>query len=210
MKKLTKILALVLALTLVLSLAACGKGDSIVGTWKYNVDFQKAMSAASGESEGFEEMAEQLGDVFEGLTMVMVMDLKEDNTFTLSFDEASVKAAAEGMKSKMTEALPALVASMYGMSEDELKDLLAQQGTSMDELIAQMSEEFNSDEMAEELKDATVSGTYAYADGKLTLKAEEGEDVMTVELKGNELKVTDLTGSDVEDYKVLLPMTFNK
>lgn len=208
MKKITKILALVLALTLVLSLAACSKGPSIAGSWKYTVDFQKAMEA-SGEAEGLEELGEEMAGLFDGLTMVMVLDLTEDGKYTFAFDEASVKAAAEGLVSKMKELLPGMLASMYDMSEDELKELLESQGTSIDAMLKDMEDEFDTNELVDQIKEATSTGTYTYEGGKLTLKGDNGEgDVLVVTLEENKLTVTEVEGEGFDDYKVLLPMEF--
>ena len=210
MKKITKLIALVLALALVLSLTACAGKASIVGTWKYNLDFQKLMEA-SGElsAEGNEdnkELADAMIKLFEGLNMVLVLDLKEDKSFTLSTDEASLKAAAE----KMKERIPDRLKTMFG-GEEGLNAMLETSGQTMDDITESFAEQFSVDDMKLE----ATKGTYTYEEGKLVLTSEDGEtETMTVELSAKELKVTGIEGQEEDDMaealKSVLPMVFTK
>ena len=211
MKKLTKLLALVLALALVFSLTACAGKTSIVGTWKYTMDYNKLMESMSetegtdAEDEDMKGMLDAMNKLFEGLTMVIVLDLKEDNSFTMSTDEASMKAANELIKERM----PDFLKSMFG--EDGLKAMLGE-GQTMDDLVNSYAEEFNTDDMEME----ETKGTYTYADGKLVLTP-EGEEAatMTVELSAKELKVTAIDAKEddedmMEAFSKMLPMVFTK
>ena len=211
MKKLTKLLALVLALALVFSLTACAGKPSIVGTWKYTMDYNKLMESMSetegtdAEDEDMKGMLDAMNKLFEGLTMVIVLDLKEDNTFTMSTDEASMKAANELIKERM----PDFLKSMFG--EDGLNAMLGE-GQTMDDLVNSYAEEFNTDDMEME----ETKGTYTYEDGKLVLTP-EGEEAatMTVELSAKELKVTAIDAKEddedmMEAFSKMLPMVFTK
>ena len=211
MKKLTKLLALVLALALVFSLTACAGKTSIVGTWKYTMDYNKLMESMSetegtdAEDEDMKGMLDAMNKLFEGLTMVIVLDLKEDNSFTMSTDEASMKAANELIKERM----PDFLKSMFG--EDGLNAMLGE-GQTMDDLVNNYAEEFNTDDMEME----ETKGTYTYEDGKLVLTP-EGEEAatMTVELSAKELKVTaiDVKEDDedmMEAFSKMLPLVFTK
>ena len=211
MKKLTKLLALVLALALVFSLTACAGKTSIVGTWKYTMDYNKLMESMSeeegtdAEDEDMKGLVDAMNKLFEGLTMVIVLDLKEDNTFTMSTDEASMKAANELIKERM----PDFLKSMFG--EDGLNAMLGE-GQTMDDLVNNYAEEFNTDDMEME----ETKGTYTYEDGKLVLTP-EGEEAatMTVELSAKELKVTAIDAKEddedmMEAFSKMLPMVFTK
>lgn len=211
MKKLTKLLALVLALALVLSLTACAGKPSIVGTWKYTMDYNKLMESMSeeegtdAEDEDMKGLVDAMNKLFEGLTMVIVLDLKEDNSFTMSTDEASMKAANELIKERM----PDFLKSMFG--EDGLNAMLGE-GQTMDDLVNNYAEEFNTDDMEME----ETKGTYTYEDGKLVLTP-EGEEAatMTVELSAKELKVTAIDAKEddedmMEAFSKMLPMVFTK
>ena len=209
MKNITKLIALVLALALVLSLTACSGKASIEGTWKYSLDFKKVMEASGempsdGDAEDNKELVEAMTKLFDGLSMVLVLDLKEDKSFTMSTDEASMKAAVE----KMKERIPDLLKTMFG-GEEGLNAMLEMTGQSMDDLTASFAEQFNPEEM--ELD--AVKGTYTYEEGKLVLTSEDNNVVtMTVELASKELKVTAIEGEDdmSEGLKQVLPMVFTK
>ena len=122
MKKFTKWMAFALVLTLILALTGCANSkdaDTLTGTWKYTMDFSKAMAAAGDaeEMEGLEELGDSFKEMLNGLTMVMVLELKEDQTYSFYIDENSAKAAVDAMMSKMSELMPKLVAEMSGMSD---------------------------------------------------------------------------------------------
>lgn len=222
MKKITKLFALVLALALVLSLTACAS-KGIAGSWSYTIDMKKAMESSgemedltdSEDAESAKAMAEMFAKIFDGVNMIVVLDLKEDNTFTLHMDEASAKTAAETMKTKMTEMMPELLASMFG-GQEGLNDYLEENNLTMEDMTASMGQMFDTDEMVNQLSDsATPSGTYRYEEGKLTLTTEEdgetSEAVLTVNLDGDTLNVTEINGeSDLDGFKSLLPITFNR
>lgn len=228
MKKITKLLALVLALALVFSLAACSKQASIVGTWKYKLDVMKVLEASgqmdsmTGEDSGMsEEQVNQIIDVFKklfaDLDMTMNLDLKEDKSFTLAMDENSAKTASETLSARLPEIMPELLAAMFG-GQEALDSMLEASGASMDDLTAAFSDSFNPDEMLEGLNDANVKGTYTYEEGKLVLTPEDADEkpaTLTVELSSSELKVTAIEseGVDAEElemYKSLLPLVFTK
>ena len=218
MKKIAKLLALVLVLSLIFSLTACSKsGKGIVGTWKYSMNLKKAMEVAqeSGESTGLEELGESFMKALEDLDMVMVLELKEDNTYKFYIDEASAKAAAEGMVSKIADILPALMASMFGISEDDLMKQLDAAGMTMDDLMEQVMGEIDTEEMVKSIADKTSEGTYRYADGKLYLTEKDAvetpADYAVVELSGDELRITEVAeGAGFDEYKALLPLVFKR
>ena len=220
MKKLMKLLSLVLVLALVLSLAACsGKAASIVGKWSTTMDMDKLLESESAadkdDEEGMGALLEMFGGMFKGVSLKMNLELKEDGTYEMSSDEESVKAAAAAMKENMKTALPGILAGVYGCSEDELEAKLAENGSSLEEAMAQMGDMFDADSMAEEFGgDNNEKGTYTYEDGKLTLKSDDAEEndsmVWVVELSATELKVTDIEGQEDDGYKAMLPLVFTK
>ena len=218
MKKFTKWMALALAVTLLVALTACaGSRDAaaLVGTWKYTMDFQKAMAAAgdAGDVEGLEELGDSFKEMLDGLSMVMVLELKEDQTYSFYIDENSAKAAVESMMSKMTELMPKLVGEMTGMSEEDVMKALEASGKSMDDLIEEFGGQVDTEEMLKDLKESASKGTYRFSDGKLYL-TEEGTvenpaDYAVVELAENELRITEVSESAQFDaYKSLLPLVF--
>lgn len=230
MKKLTKLLSLTLVLALVLSLTACaglgGAKASIEGTWKYNMDVMKIMEASGemdemfGENSGMTE--EQMQDfvnvfkkLFDGVDLTMVLDLKEDKTFTMAMDETAAKAASEKLAQRMPELLPELITVMFG-GQEALNTMMEEYGMTMDDVTSLFGDEFNADELLEGIEDTSVKGTYSYEDGKLVLSSEDDADepaTLTVELSAQELKVTAIDSADADEeelemYKSLLPVVF--
>lgn len=216
MKRITKLLALALVLSLLFTLCACSKDQKgIAGTWKYSIDFEKVLSSGDADLAALGQLGDGMADMFKGLSMVVILDLKEDNSFKFSFDEASAKAAVEGMMSKMGEILPSLVAGISGMSEEDFKAAMDAQGITMDDLMEQFMGQVNTDEIVEELVKQSKEGSYRFEDGKLYLtesgETEKADQYLSVELNGNELKVVDVPkGDDFEGFKSLLPLVFTR
>ena len=223
MKKLSKLPASLLALALLLSLAACSGGSKIAGVWTCTMDVKKAMeasgdlSAASDDASSEEAQALQdvLNQMCEGVTMQMVLNLKEDDSYTLKVDETSAKAAADAMQSNLSAILPNLLSAMFNVPVDQLDDALSSLGVSLDEMIRSTSEQFNVQELVDQLAQNGSKGSYRFEDGKLYLteegKTEDAAQYLTVELGENEFKVTETNG--VEAFKDLAqqtPLVFTK
>lgn len=211
MKKMTKILALVLALALVLSLGACSKKATIDGTWIYSMDLMKAMSASPDAAQMAEEF-EQYADAFKDVVVKVKLDLTADGKYTFGVDEESAKEAMPKMIEGMKKILPDMLKQMLGEDVD-IDEFLKSQGKTMDDMLASFTEEMNTDDMAAELAEATEKGTYKFENGKLSFTPENGDAYeWTVELNGSELKVTELAGDAdmIEALKGLLPLTFKK
>lgn len=218
MKKISAILALVLVLAMVFSLTACAK-TTIVGTWKYNMDLGKALLAEAesqtGETQDAEKAAAQkamidgMKKIYDGISMTIILDLKEDKTFTMKMDEEAMKAVAEKFKEQAKAAAPDMLKAMFG--EDTLNALLEAQGKTLEEYAAEYAEEMS-------LDDADfneVKGTYTFEEGKLVLTPDDKDEkpvTMVAELSAKELKVTSIEGDDeaVESFKSVLPMVFSK
>lgn len=228
MKKLAKLLALLLALTMMLSLAACKETDeknagantteaanSIVGSWKFTLNLDKALAVAGDteELQGLEELGDSFMEMMKELSIVMVLDLKADDTYTFQIDEDSAKEAISSMMSKMKEIFPKLMADMLGMSEEDVMAQLEAAGTSVDSLMEQAIGQMDTDQMLKDMTKDSSKGTYRFADGKLFLteegKVENPADYAEVELNGNELKITKLADNEsFESLKDLLPLVF--
>lgn len=225
MKKFVKVLSLILVLSFVFSLAACNKqAAKIDGTWKYTVDFDKALKAAADSEEVKEnETAEQalqfldgpVGDLVKKMNITMNVELKQDNTFVGTLDENSLNQSFETLKAGLPEVMPSLMAAITGQSEEEIKTQLEKSGKSMDDTINQMMEKFDVETIVEDAKNKKYEGTYRFEDGKLYF-AEKGEEIDTnaylvVEVSGDTLKVTDIVGVEkAKDLKPMLPIEFKR
>ena len=236
MKKLTKLLALVLCLALVLSLGACAKQASpALGSWKCTLDLkelsEKATAAAAekqadGEGQSLTEeqlknLTDIMGKLYEGCSMTILLDLKEDQSYTLSMDEASIKATVTNMGNKLPELMPELLAAMFGQSLDGLKESLAEMNMSLDDMMKEMGDSLNAEELLKNLtpkadasEDKTgTETTEAPVETQASADAEAAQEIcMTVEFNGSEMKVTAMDGKseDLEDFKEILPLIFTK
>lgn len=224
MKKTIKLLALVLALALVFSLTACAKQATITGSWKYSVDFMKLFNLEAEETTeetteetqdpeeaaAMEAMLSAMKKMYDGLSMDIILDLKEDNTFTMTTDEDALKTTGEKLKERAKEYAPELLKAMFG--EEMLNAMLEEEGKTMEEYANEYADQMDVSDMEID----TVSGTYSYEEGKLVLSVEGEKPVtLTVELSAKELKVTaieseEIDEEDLETYKALLPLVFVK
>lgn len=226
MRTIHRLLALILAMTLLFSMTACFGQDPVAGTWRYTMNLAE-MLEASGMLDPAEDdsglfSADQLlalKDVylrmFDGLTMVIVLDLQRNHTYTMEMDEDAGRAAAETLSDRLPELVPEMLAVLYDMPVEELPDFLAAYGLTLDDLIG--SERFSAEEMLGGMDLEPVCGAYTYEEGKLILTPEDSSEptVLTVELSPAELKVTAIESRDTDEEDLellvsLLPLIFAK
>lgn len=186
---------------------------TIVGCWKYDVDFHKVMGLALAQSDSSDDatsalLTEYIPRIYDGVSFILVMDLKEDGSFVLTIDEDALNATAGKLDENLAEVIPDLLVSMTGMTREGLEAQLAASGMTMDDLIAQFGSQFNSEAMLESIKIPTTSGTYTYEDGVLLLTSEGKTTSYTVELSGSEMKITDIQGESGTIPAELLPLIF--
>ena len=194
-----------------------GIDNSVLGTWAYTLDYGKLMESVSEEELAqLGEMGEAVMEVYNGMTMEVVMDLRADGSFTFGIDEDSARDAVEEMIPKMAEIMVPLIASMSGMSVEDLEAELNKQGMTMDNFVEQFMGEINPDELVEQISESTKSGSWRYVDGKLYLVEDGGsvdpDQYMTIEPGNATLTVTAVPSNDASDemYKSLLPMEFTR
>lgn len=212
MKCVKRISAILLVLVFVFLLSACGSNEPLVGKWSYNMDFDKyAESLKTTILSSIEEdkklIYEELFKVFDGCTIDLTMEFKDDKTFDLDIDKESLNAAVEKIKEKM-KSVVIEAQKKAGMSD---KDLEAK-GTTIDQLVESLSNSFDVDQMTKGFK---ASGSYVHDGDKLYLfDGDEKDDskYLEIELDDNEFKITKIEG-DILGFKGvenLLPMTFVK
>ena len=223
-----KILALTLSLLLLLSLfAGCGGSAessdteteaaasteaapvTIVGTWKYTLNYLSLFEAMLQDAADSGSRTYFLTALYDGLSEIVVLDLKEDGTFTMNVDEATAADNRTQLKERLDIELPDLIASSMGTTAEDLKALLAEEGASFDDLVAQYREELDIEGMLSSSMIDPISGTYAYDDGCLYLMSENESTVTyTVELGGSELKILDIMNDTSSALDGLLPLVF--
>lgn len=129
--------SLLLVICMMLSMVACSKKPTIVGTWKGTINFGETLSDAfeSGLGEDAENMKKYFD--FNDMTIEMVLEFDKEDNCVMKFDEASseefaedvINIFSEGMQSYMNEILEPL-----GYSADEYAK---SQGKTWDEIIAE-------------------------------------------------------------------------
>lgn len=198
MKKGKKALALLLILTLVLILAACGGKSDIIGTWQGEVDLSEAF--IEGADEGSEEVIDSMGlsmeldrmsDYLEPFTPLFTYVFNEDGTYSVKVDEASLDAEMEEYKQGLeayfryffVEMLSQMAVEMglaeQVSSEEELESVLdidleeaISEGLGME--LSAFVDELVREEMGSTQEIAALfnsEGKYKTQDGKLLLSA---------------------------------------
>ena len=147
----------------------------IFGIWTAYIDVEDAMG---DQMEGMEEY-------FEDVQMEVLLELRSDNSFTLSMDgSAMVPAMTLAVRAYLEEYL-----EEAGISIDALESMT---GQSFDEMLDEALASMDADELYH-----SMSGTYELKDGELTLKA-EGESAQVAKLNGNTISF------DVDDLGELV------
>lgn len=207
-----KRIALLLSFVLVLSLALCacggGKKDTIVGTWKTNIDLAEAFN---------EEMAASgMGDYIniESFNLPLVMEFKADGTGSMTVDQEAMTETVDKLAADLTAGLEAYFTEYFASMglEIDLDEALAASGMSMDDLVEEMKAEFAGEDAFAEF---TNEFKYKAEDGKLymseDLDSEISEVYNTYELKGNTLTLDIGTEElDEEMAKYLFPMNLTR
>ncbi len=224
MKKMTKLLALLLVVVMVFSLAACkdsksGNKDSkekeepvtIVGKYQgvMTPEMLKTINGADGN-------AEQMMMLMEGWKgMVFIFEFTEDNKYTLSVDKSSLDDLVEVMKKNMADHL----AELNDMTEEELEAKLAEANMTREDVVDMMLGDVSGEDVVD-TDEMTSSGTYRLEDNKLYLisEDEDEEDVdnyMVIELTKDTLVLKEFVKEDQDEddqamNEKLLPWTFNR
>lgn len=134
----------------------------IFGIWTAYMDVEELM----------EEQAEGMEAYFEGVQMEVLLELRSDDTFTLSMDGSAMIPA-------MTLAVRAYLEQYLEESGLSIEALESLTGQSFDELLDEALAEMDTDELFH-----SMSGSYELQDGELTLMVEDN-DSQTAKLSGN-------------------------
>ena len=207
-----KFLALLLAVMMVMSLAACGADadkeltEKIQGSWTLELTMNGDMM---GVSEFTGEIALPITITFDA-DGIMTMHMTEENkaVFTESLETEMYTFMTDMMYSQfedmgMTrEEADAAVQEYYGQTMEEV----------IEELMAEVMAELDADELAAEMES---SSAYIIKNGKLyTGESTDDLDVMEcneIELSGNTLKL--LSSNDAstwEDLNLTFPITLTR
>lgn len=204
-------LLLVVGLIAALVLGGCGKKDdskSLVGEWQATLemaDLLKESLAADPNMASYIKI--------DSFALKMDLSLRDDGSFTMSLNEASVTDAVNGIKGPMKDGINAYMedmASGMGMSVD---DLMAAAGMDLDSMIDEM---LSPDTILSSIGDASESGNYVAQDGKLYLldagvtKPGSDDEGVPYTLSGNKLSLDKPAGDDLGDFASFFPLEFTK
>lgn len=175
-----KFYSFVLVLMTVLTLTACGgKKVDYTGTYTGQIDFSSFQAGMSSE----------LGiEISDPLYMEIKLVMNEDETFTLSADEAKLKSdIIEVMRAHLDDILENIL-EPYGMTLDDLPALAEQKGYDSveafkEDMLAQMEASLDEVMVLSEIADQfSESGTYKIENKNITLTSDDGEnvDIMTI------------------------------
>lgn len=214
MKKMSKMLAVLLALVMALTICGCGGSDGgkdLVGTWSLDYDLADMLAG---------EMGEEYADFNTPLIMSICFEFKDDKTFTMYGEPESFKA---NFSTWLDEFLAFSTEMMYtefsnqGLDKDAADAAFEETyGSSITDYLRQAFEsEVNVDSLLDEM---TTNGKYDTSGNKLYM-AEEGEeidknayDVFTV--SGDTLKLELPSGADPSQGEILpgleYPLEFKK
>ncbi len=203
---LKKLLCLLLALVMVLSLAACDSSDgrndddeeeeedavlseAIVGTWACSLKFD------TNTTPGMEAVAEM--GVNMQFEVPVLITFTDDGEVSMEMDESKAEETAAKINEIYTDALMdylQLMADENGMSLDDLEESFVQEnGMTLREYAASVAEEIDLyGTMADEMD---IQGEYEVDDDEMTLDIDG--DVVNVELKGSTLTLVSAEDEDV-------------
>lgn len=209
MKKLT---AFSLCLVLILSLCACGAREDLSGTWTANLNMASYYNAELQNTDP--TIAEFL--TLDSFDMPIIMDLKADGTYTMSVDRAAMESILADVLDKTRAGLEAYLADLLAQQgiEMDVNDALAAMGISMDDLLAEMTAQFTSDEFYDS---QFVEGCWKAEDGKFFSTDSLDAPVVTTGeyntyvLDGNTLSIdigTETLDNDLD--KMMFPMVLTR
>lgn len=108
-----RVITVLLAVLLVLSLAACGSGvetKKLAGTWTCTIDVTDRMNAAAEQALGL-----SAADGTAQMPLQLVLTVAEDGAYTLRYDSDAVRTALDAYAAALR---PAAVESVYAAAEE--------------------------------------------------------------------------------------------
>lgn len=188
-------LALLLAIMMVLAfmLVGCNGNDetdsktptvstaeAVVGTWEATVDITDAFVASLKSLDSLSDYLQ-----FKDFELKMLIEIKDDKTYTISLDDKVTKASVDKIIDQMMDGMEAYItdeleANGINMS---FEDYLAAQGMSKDDFENSMTRDMN----LSTITDISASGTYTIDADRLTF-TDDNSDTAVFEFKNGALE----------------------
>ncbi|MBQ7470066.1 MAG: hypothetical protein IJS76_06550 [Pseudobutyrivibrio sp.] len=175
-----KKLALMLAtLTTVASLfTGCGEKD-VTGNYVANVQLAQFMEESDLQS------MDEMGLDVSSLSLDVTLDLTKDKEFTFDFDTTGFKSDFSALLENNMDGLIDAGLAESGVTRDDITDEIAQYSgyDSADALFEDLKNQIMGqmdtyyEELDNEMKDASVTGTYKVSKDSVIFVTEDGDDV---------------------------------
>lgn len=166
MKKLTKLVATLMAMVLLLSLCGCGdESKKVVGKWSYEIDLQDMIMEEMG--------SEDFADFKSTLPVILYFDFQDGGKLELTVDEdAFLDAYGNWLDDFCSYAADYLyqTATDSGMTKEDVDSMFG--GNAEDYFREMMNEEVNPEDLVKEMKN---SGVWEAKGGKLYIS--EGDKI---------------------------------
>ena len=191
MKKITKILSLLMAAMLMLSvLSACGSNDSkkLIGTWETKVNADEDINASL---DGMEEYFK-----FDGFDILMRFTFNDDGTYSAKMDEDAVLDSFASMRQVFIDGAAAYMQDLI-LEEGlpmTLDEVLALSGTTLDEMVDQIMESM-AELLIANMKDAELAGNWEAKGGRLYTS-----EALDEEIDKSEYEIYELDGDKLTIY----------
>lgn len=209
MRKFSLALAILLCLSMVLGLTSCKKSpeELIVGEWEAKIDMTDYFM------EGFEGTLGEGAEYFDfgKIKMNFIMEFEEDGDFSFEIDEDDFADVIDDIKDALRDGMKGyLEASVAGMGVS-LDELLAAQGTTLEDLIDQTVNSFEAEDMMDSFE--KLKGEYEVKGDKLYVWDEDEDDGNYIEFEVDEdtLKLDAEDEDDVDEmFAEILPIKFKR
>lgn len=209
-RNMTKVISVIVVLVMAAALVGCSNAKSeVLGTWKADVNLAEFINQEMAAAD--ETVAEYLS--VDSFYLTMVLDFKENNTYSISLDESNLDATMDKFKQDVRSGMERYLVDMMADMDLEMTvdEIMEASGTSMEELLEQAF----TDEMMQQIVDSAKSeGKFKVKDGKMYLSA--GLDYEVDEsiygnyiIDGGKLTLVDYSGEE-DEFLGLYPLTFTK
>ncbi len=209
-KRLSGFLAVVLLLTMVLSMTGCGEEKALVGTWEGKMDMTEALNNELANADP--EMGEYMK--VENFEITLRFVFGEDGSFKMEADKDSCEAAFQGMREPLEKGIRAYFEKMIkdaGLGDMTIDEVLATQGMTLDAVIDSAMEAMDTSEFVDSMKQECK---YRLDGDKLyTYEGVVDKDVyILIELNGDTMTLKESHGDDdvADVMEDILPCTMKK
>lgn len=191
-----RILAILLALTLAVSLCACGEENPIVGSWKGTLDYSRILQEELSSHEVWEKVPIQ------GVQLEICFDFAKDGSFSTRIDQESVDAMVDRLLDLAVEGLL-----------QSLKDRGETTPLSKEELRQTLEGEIDISALTAPLEFTFGSGYYVFRNNCIYIGSQErslranpsqnAAEILDVSLAGDTITVTGLHSRDGSAESIL-------